>query len=488
MSYARLILHLFVFGSLNVSAQWISQPVPPDVSLLLSVSFSSVDNGVASGYYTGFSGRAVRTANGGTTWELVQVPDSSRSLVSVRMFENGEGYIAGAYNSSLPVPDVSSTHSLLPGGSPAESARADYFRRIGLTEGETYGGLFLKSTDNGGTWNTWGALPESTYYLLGLSFVSLDSGWVTISTTPGVEQAEILRTTDGGMTWVVSGISDSIVSLRSVEFLDQSVGYAVGYQSINQSISGVILRTTDGGENWEQHDFPEVDNFTGVSIADDSTAYVSGVTTGGTAIVYKTTSVGKDWVPIQFSSSSTLLNGVCFAENSLIGVVYGSTTSPQFDPYAARTTDGGSSWTPAVLPMGEAFTILTGAFLLSVDTGYLVGGSPITEAAVFHTTNGGVTYISADDGPVAQEFILSQNHPNPFNPSTTINFSIPKSGEVSLKISNLLGEEVATLVSGNREAGSHTVQWDATGQPSGVYFCRLLTTDFVQTKKLVLLR
>ncbi len=83
---------------------------------------------------------------------------------------------------------------------------------------------------------------------------------------------------------------------------------------------------------------------------------------------------------------------------------------------------------------------------------------------------------------------LIQNYPNPFNPSTTIRFSIPRAGEVSLKIFNLLGEEVATLVSEDMDAGTYKIHWDATGQPSGVYFYRLLTNDFVQTRKLVLLR
>jgi len=96
--------------------------------------------------------------------------------------------------------------------------------------------------------------------------------------------------------------------------------------------------------------------------------------------------------------------------------------------------------------------------------------------------------VAPDENGIPAQFLLEQNYPNPFNPSTTITFSLPRSGEVRLRVFNLLGEEVATLFSGHKDAGTHTVQWDATGQPSGVYFYRLRAGDFTQTRKLVLLR
>jgi len=85
-------------------------------------------------------------------------------------------------------------------------------------------------------------------------------------------------------------------------------------------------------------------------------------------------------------------------------------------------------------------------------------------------------------------FTLAQNYPNPFNPQTTIEFSIPQAGPVTLKIVNLLGEEVATLISQELPAGKHKVQWDAAGLVSGVYFYRLETGGIVQAKKLLLLK
>jgi hypothetical protein len=85
-------------------------------------------------------------------------------------------------------------------------------------------------------------------------------------------------------------------------------------------------------------------------------------------------------------------------------------------------------------------------------------------------------------------FDLKQNYPNPFNPSTTISLSLPSKLFVSLKIFDLIGREVATIVSEELSAGDHSRQWNTNGMPSGVYFYRLQAGSFTETKKLILLR
>jgi len=129
---------------------------------------------------------------------------------------------------------------------------------------------------------------------------------------------------------------------------------------------------------------------------------------------------------------------------------------------------------------------------VSISSNQILVGSPYDDD---NGTSSGSAYVYTLEATsvdikrdLAQGFLLSQNFPNPFNPSTTISFSLPGSSDVSLKIFNLLGEEVATLVSGKMDAETHTVQWEATGQPSGVYFYRLRAGDFLETKKLLLLR
>jgi hypothetical protein len=89
---------------------------------------------------------------------------------------------------------------------------------------------------------------------------------------------------------------------------------------------------------------------------------------------------------------------------------------------------------------------------------------------------------------IPDEFDLKQNYPNPFNPSTTIEFSLPQSGFVTLKVYNNLGEEVSTLKSGYFSAGNYKTLWNAAGLPSGIYFYQLRAEKFVQTKKLILMK
>ena len=99
-----------------------------------------------------------------------------------------------------------------------------------------------------------------------------------------------------------------------------------------------------------------------------------------------------------------------------------------------------------------------------------------------------ITGVSSTGNEIPEKFNLGQNYPNPFNPVTNINFSLPKSGLVTLKIFDVMGREVATLVNKDINAGSYTVDFDASRLSSGVYFYRLTAGEFTDTKKLMLIK
>jgi hypothetical protein len=95
---------------------------------------------------------------------------------------------------------------------------------------------------------------------------------------------------------------------------------------------------------------------------------------------------------------------------------------------------------------------------------------------------------SVNQANVPTEFILEQNYPNPFNPTTTIKFSLPREGQVDLSIFNILGEQVATVVNGRMSTGYYSYQVDASKLASGIYFYRITAPDFVDTKRMMLVK
>ncbi len=109
-------------------------------------------------------------------------------------------------------------------------------------------------------------------------------------------------------------------------------------------------------------------------------------------------------------------------------------------------------------------------------------------ATILSELTNGVTAVKQQTSAIPGKFDLAQNYPNPFNPTTTIDYSVPQTGAVSLKVYNLLGQEIATLFSGVQQAGNHAAVFDGSRLASGVYFYKLQAGSNTMTKKLVLLK
>jgi len=177
-----------------------------------------------------------------------------------------------------------------------------------------------------------------------------------------------------------------------------------------------------------------------------------------------------------------------------------------------ESNTGFDTWTPAswcknysadnfyVLPYNTASKIypsrLNKAVSLNVGWIYLTddtGGNPwdtlpsYFEDMCNYIING-ASSVEKINSTVPVEFELSQNYPNPFNPTTIINFSVPKTGFVTIKVYDLLGREVSKLVNENKPAGNYSVEFNAAKLVSGVYFYRIQAGEFIQTKKLLYLK
>jgi len=99
-----------------------------------------------------------------------------------------------------------------------------------------------------------------------------------------------------------------------------------------------------------------------------------------------------------------------------------------------------------------------------------------------------ITDVKEPISNIPLKFSLSQNYPNPFNPITSFQYAVGSQQFVTLKVFDILGREIATLVNKEKPAGSYEVEFDATNLPSGVYFYQLKTSNFIETKKMILMK
>jgi len=270
----------------------------------------------------------------------------------------------------------------------------------------------------------------------------------------------------------------------SFNFYNRQFGYACG-GFIDQA--GVIWRTTNAGLNWLAQGV-NVDEVFDVYILDSLNAItLSGDPEGFFPIAdIKTTNAGMTW-----SNDTLSFFGLSFAIDFRTYNEGWSASGYKF----LLTTDRGSTWSEFQTPDS---TIIYDLQFTDSRNGYAVGDSGVV--LKFDPTVVGLLF----EPNAPDNFILYQNYPNPFNPTTKIRFSIsdlPEGkaglGFVSLKIYDVLGNEITTLVNEEKSAGEYEVEFNAASHssisginslPSGIYFYQLRAGAFVQTKKMVYLK
>jgi photosystem II stability/assembly factor-like uncharacterized protein len=326
-------------------------------------------------------------------------------------------------------------------------------------------GIVLKTTNGGNAWSIQtNSLP---YQLNSVYFISPTTGWVA------GDAHQILKTIDGGANWIPQTVEAA--QYRGIFFMNENNGWAVGGEP-NNTLSK-ILKTTDGGANWIAKTAATNNYLRALYFISETTGWV----VGNEGVIFKTIDGGENW-ETQTSGTTNGLYSIAFV-NSNTGWIAGGSGLILF------TSDGGNNWTAQ-----NSGTVqwLSSLCFSSESLGWAVGSN----GTIIHTTNGGVTLIGNEDtGEIAAEFLLSQNYPNPFNPSTVISYQLPaslnpsKGGTfVTLRVYDILGSEIATLVNEEQSAGTYEVELNASQLSSGIYFYQLKVDEFILTKKMVLLR
>ncbi|MGH2575024.1 MAG: YCF48-related protein, partial [Ignavibacteria bacterium] len=256
-------------------------------------------------------------------------------------------------------------------------------------------------------------------------------------------------------------------SLNSVFFISPNTGWVGG-------INGIILKTTNAGNNWFQLNTGTNIRFYSVHFTTADSGWAIGHYPGPGKI-FGTTDGGNTWAN-QYTDSAFALSGSCFV-NSSTGWVTGDYGRILY------TSNSGVNWYQQ--SSGVSSWYLYTAFFVSPLTGWVVGNN----GTILKTSTGGVVGINTNNNnQMPNDFKLFQNYPNPFNSTTTINFELPLRSFVTLTVTNVLGEEVAVLVNEYKNAGKYEVKWSADNLSSGIYFYTLKTEKFSQTNKLILLK
>lgn len=483
MKNFNTIILFLVLGFANLSAQWLS-----DVRVTNDSAHS----------FTCFNGSRGVTATGNyvhIVWFDDRNGGANREIYYKRSTNGGASF----------EPDVRITNS------PAHSLHAvvaAYNNTVHLIWQDVRDGndeiYYKRSSDNGATWGTDTRLTSaanwSQYPSLSVSGSTVHIVWDDYRN--GNDEIYHKRSTDDGLTWEgdVRLTNNSFNSWFPSVSSSGTVVNCVWQDSRDGNWEIYFKTSTDGGANWgadtrvTNNSFAQVEPCISVSGSNVHVTWKDSRDSGNFEVYYKrSTDGGAAW---SSDTRMTATTGQTWypsidASGQNVHIVWNDYTGTP-DIYYNYSTDGGATWgttqrlTTHTLGGGFRPTIFLdqpAIHIVWVDTRDLVN-----EEIYYKRNPTGIQAINQIGSEMPDKFNLKQNYPNPFNPVTNIEFSVPKSGLVRLSIFEMLGKEVITLVNEQLSIGSYKADWNASAYPSGVYFYKLETEAFTETKKMVLIK
>ncbi|MFI5144056.1 MAG: YCF48-related protein [Ignavibacteria bacterium] len=326
-------------------------------------------------------------------------------------------------------------------------------------------GIIIKTVNGGNNWTTLTQI-DSTAQYWGIQFLNSNTGFICGS------YGKVLKTTNSGLNWNLNYSAPNQNFLSYIDFINANTGYIAG--------SGVVLKTTDAGNGWIQQTpaFVNFEVMNQIQFFNELTGY--GVSNTSNGRFFKTTNGGNNWDITSISPNGALMGE--YFMNANTGYACG------WNGVIIYTTDAGSTWTTQSSGLSE---ILTSVYFTTSLTGYIT----TWYGHVLKTTNGGLSFINKISSEVPSDFMLYQNYPNPFNPSTKIEFLLPLTkgvggmdNNVLLSVFDITGKQVATLINESLTSGKYEVTFNANGLSSGIYFYKLTTGSFSETKRMILLK
>ncbi|MBI5403750.1 MAG: T9SS type A sorting domain-containing protein [Ignavibacteriae bacterium] len=450
----------------------------------------------------GENGLFHKTTNGGLNWTTNYVWADIPTIQTTQVINCNDIFVAGRWGFIAKSTNLGNNWTLLS----QLVNEGEYLNTIAFASqqiGFAGGNLFLKTTDGGVNWEK---LSHPWPGIRNFNFINSNTGFIA-SISSGV-----YKTTNSGTNWQqIYPYYPLYISY--ISFLNENTGLAT-------LVDGFIARTTNGGFNWTKVDSAGTIFYSGIYFKDANTGFA--FTQNG--ILKRTSNAGINWQNV-YTSGLLSLNSICFKNNSTGFIGCENNT-------LLKTTNGGLNWSPVILPLlfnSSIYQICFG----NQNTGLLIHGSNISR--IMTTTDGGNNWIysscltennltalcsvdsakyfigsyngsilytitagivgiySAVNEITTEKFLLLQNYPNPFNPSTNIRYRVP-SGSITnnrfvlLKIYDVTGKEITTLVNEKQSPGTYEIKFEAGDLPSGVYFYKLAVGDYSEAKKMILIK
>lgn len=487
-----LISIILFFCNISYAQAWMNIQSGVN-STLQSVHFPSDSIGYIA---TGSSGRILKTTNSGISWSIIQT-GALAWIYSIHFLNDEIGFATGYDGQILKTTNGGQTWDI---GAYSQGSFSIFFSNLSTGFCVGLEGRILRTSNFGQTWNIINSGTNQTLY--SVTFVNEDIGYI-------VGGGIILKSTNQGISWIQQTIPTTL-PLYGVYFVNQNIGFAIGYQ-------GVGLKTTNGGEDWLMMNTGTSNTLWNIFFTDNENGYIVG--DGGK--ILKTTNSGNNWFSLSSGVPENLRSvffinqneGYVVGENGIILKTTQGGIPVELSSFTVNV-DGNNiilNWSSSSELNNRGFEIEKSADKNIWQTiGFVKGNGTTTEINNYSFTdylndnntqklfyrlkqidydgNFEYSYIVEVEVGNPSDFFLSQNYPNPFNPETTIKYQLPVNGFVSLKIFNILGQEVKILVNEFQETGYYNIKFNSVGLPSGIYLYKIQAGDFISIKKMMILK
>ena len=276
----------------------------------------------------------------------------------------------------------------------------------------------------------------------------------------GTYGSGVFLSTNNGTSW-----TEASSGLTYTNVLSLAVN---GTNLFAGTYGGGIFISTNNGLSWTAKGLTNIDIWT---LAVNGMNLFAGTDGSG---VFLSTNNGTNWTEVNYGLINKYVRTLTISNSNLFAGTYGSGVF--------LLTNNDTSWTEVNTGLG----ITEISSLIVSDTNLFAGSysgnvwrRPLSEM---------ITSVEGSSIDLPIGFVLSQNYPNPFNPSTKIKYSVPHSSKIVIKVYDILGNEIKTLVNKEKARGTYEITWYAKGLPSGVYFYQLKSDNYIETKKMLLLK